>query len=230
MGKPKIHPNVWAAYITAAATVFAAVAATSPKMGCNSPKPAPTPVVDRKDPNNWTPLYRAARDNNAASVKQLLDQGADPNTPDRHGWTPIFQAARHGNSAMVRDLMDKGAAVDVESDLKETPLHLAAESGNAETIRTVALSKSDFNLGQGADVTPVVNVNAEDAHGRRPLHYAAKSGSLDAVKLLLELGAEDSKDEDGHTAEELADNGKVRDAIRDAKPKQPKGNPFKIRL
>ena len=222
MGKAKIHPNVWAAYVTAAATVFAAVLALSPKLGCAGSSVAATSVVDQKDPNNWTPLYRAARDNNASGVSRLLAQGADPNAADNHGWTPIFQAARCGNAQMVRDLMAKGAAVDVQSDLKETPLHLAAQSGNAEAIRAVALDKNG---------NPMVNVNAEDAHGQRPLHYAAKSGSAEAVQALLDMGAEDAKDDEGHLAQDLAKNDKCRDLIKNAQPKQPgRGNPFKIRL
>ena len=220
MGKPKIHPNVWAAYVTAAATIFAASVAVLPKLGCKGS--TASSIVDQRDPNNWTPLYRAARDNNEATVKQLLAQGADPNVADNHGWTPIFQAARCGNAEMVRDLMAKGAAIDLQSDLKETPLHMAAESGSADTIRAIALDKNG---------NPTVNVNAEDAHGQRPLHYAAKAGDEDAVKLLLDMGAEDSKDDDGHLAVDLAANDKVRDLIKNAQPKQPgRGNPFKIKL
>jgi len=224
MGKPKIHPNVWAAYVTAAATIFAAVLAVSPRLGCEgtSGSQSPAVVVDKKDPNNWTPLYRAARDNNTTGVVRLLAQGADPNAADNHGWTPIFLAARCGNPLMIHALMDKGAAVDVQSDLKETPLHMAAESGNADAIRAVALDKSGNKM---------VNVNAEDAHGQRTLHYAARSGSEAAVQTLLDLGAEDAKDDEGHTAQDIAKTDKVRNLIKDSLPKQPgRGNPFKIRI
>jgi len=223
MSKPKIHPSLMAAYVTALATVFAACVAIFPKSSSSATNRTPrteTPV-DQRDPNNWTPLYRAARDNNAASVQRLLEQGADPNTPDNHGLTPIFQAARRGNPQMVRTLMDKGAAVDVASDLKETPLHYAAASGDPETIKAIALDKNG---------NPALNVNAEDIHGQRPLHYAAKQGSVDAVKLLLDLGAEDSKDDEGRAAVDLAANSKVRDAIKDAQPKLGHGNRFKIKL
>jgi len=221
MAKPKIHPNVWAAWITAAATIFAASVAIVPKLSCgraeeNSPAP-----VDQKDPNNWTPLYRAARDNNFSGVSRLLAQGADPNAADNHGWTPIFQAARCGNAQMIRELMSKGAAVDVQSDLKETPLHLAAASGNADAVKAVALDKNGNTM---------VNVNAEDVHGQRPLHYAARSGNADAVQALLDLGAEDSKDDEGRLAEDIAKNGKVRGLIHDAAPKKGRGNPLKIRI
>ena len=221
MAKPKIHPSVWAAYVTALATIFAATLAAVPKMSCKNASAKSSTVVDQRDPNNWTPLYRAARDNNLPTVTRLLAQGADPNVKDNHGWTPIFQAARSGNAQMVRELMDKGAAVDLQSDLKETPLHLAAQSGDADTIRAVAVDKNG---------NAMVNVNAEDANGQRPLHYAAKKGSEDAVKQLLDLGAEDSKDDNGHTAQDLAANGKVRDLIKNAIPKLGHGNPFKIRF
>lgn len=221
MGKPRIHPNVWAAYVTALATVTAASLAVFPKLSCAQAEAKKPVQVDAKDPNNWTPLFRAARDNNVDSVRRLLDQGADPNTADNHGWTPIFQASKCGNARMVRDLMAKGAAIDVRSDLQETPLHMAAQSGDAETIRAVAIDKNGNTM---------VNVNAEDAQGRRPLHYAAKKGSAEAVQLLLELGAEDAKDEDGRLAQEITSSSKCRDLIKDALPKKGRGNPFKIRL
>jgi ankyrin repeat protein len=221
MAKPKIHPNVWAAYVTALATIFAASMAVLPKLSCNAPKESPPVVVDQKDANNWTPLYRAARDGNTSGVQRLLDQGADPNTADNHGMTPLYQAARRGNAQMATILMAKGAAVDLQTDLKETPLHMAAQSGDVDTIKAIALDKNGNTM---------VNVNAEDIHGQRPLHYAAKSGNADAVKLLLDLGAEDSKDEDGHLAVDLAKDSKCRDLIKDALPKQGHGNPFKIRI
>jgi ankyrin repeat protein len=221
MAKAKIHPNVWAAYVTALATVTAASLAVFPKLSCGAPETKANALVDQKDPNNWTPLYRAARDNNTSGVSRLLSQGADPNTADNHGWTPIFQAARRGNPQMVRDLMAKGAAIDVASDLKETPLHLAAASGDVDTVRAVATDRSG---------NTIVNVNAEDVHGKRPLHFAAKAGREEVVKLLLYLGAEDSKDEDGHLAQDLAANGKCRDLIKDSLPKKGRGNPFKIKL
>ena len=117
--------------------------------------------------------------------------------------------------------MEKGAAVELQSDMKETPLNLAASSGSADAIKAVALDKSGNQM---------VNVNAEDVHGQRPIHYAARTGSEEAVQALLDRGAEDSKDDEGRTAEDMAKTGKVRSMIHDALPKKGRGNPLKIRL
>lgn len=219
MSKPKSNPSLVAAYIGAVATIFSATVALVPKMGCEGPKPVAS--VNQKDANNWTPLFMAARDNKASAVQALLAQGADPNQADSHGWTPIFQAARQGNAQMARDLIAKGAAVDIQSDMKETPLHLAAANGDLDTISAIATDK---------DGKAVVNVNAEDSHGLRPLHYAARKGQAQAVKLLLSLGAEDSKDDQGQTAMDLAANNDVKNALRQAQPHPSKGNPLKIKI
>jgi ankyrin repeat protein len=222
MSKPKIHPNVWAAYVTAGATVVAAAVAFIPKNSPDRAEPSkPQALVDQRDPNNWTPLYRAARDNNESAVERLLDQGADPAAADNHGITPIFLAATRGNAKMVRILIGKGAAIDVANDLKQTPLHMAAQGGDIDTIKALAVDRNG---------NPTMNVNAEDIHGQRPLHYASKAGKVEAVKLLLDLGAEDSKDDEGHSAYELAASNQVRDAIKDAQPKLGHGNRFKIKL
>ena len=219
MSKPKSNPSLLAAYICAVATIFSATVALLPKLTCEVPKPIST--VDAQDANSWTPLYMAARDNKTATVEALLAQGADPNKADNHGWTPMFQAARLGNAQMVKDLLGKGAAVDVQSDMKETPLHLAAANGDLDTINAIAVDKSG---------NPIVNVNAEDAHGLRPLHYAARKGHAQAVKLLLALGAEDAKNDQGQTAMDLASNNEVKDALRDAQPHKGRGNPLRIKI
>ncbi|MEA2552574.1 MAG: hypothetical protein QOJ65_750 [Fimbriimonadaceae bacterium] len=220
MSKSRKNPSLIAAYIGAAATLFSAAVAIMPKPSCERPKETSV-MVDAKDPNNWTPLYRAARSNNETAVQRLLAQGADPNAADSHGWTPIFHAARFGNSEMTRALLSKGAAVDIQSDMKETPLHLAAANGDLDTIRALAVGK---------DGSPIVNVNVEDSHADRPLHYAARKGRAEAVKLLIGLGAEDSKDDQGHTAMDLASNNDVKDELRKILPKKGRGNPLKIRL
>lgn len=219
MSKSKPNHTLITAYIGAVAALVSASVAVIPKLSCEAPKPAS--AVDQKDANSWTPLFRAAAADKTASVEALLAQNADPNQPNNHGWTPIFEAAKNGNAQMVRDLVAKGAAVDIAGDMKETPLHMAAQNGDVDTIKAVALDKAG---------TTVVNVNAEDAHGQRPLHYAAKKGHVDAVNLLLELGAEDAKDDQGQTALDVAANGQVKDALRKALPQKGHGNPFKIRI
>ncbi len=219
MSKPKTNPSLLAAYIGAVATLFSATVALLPKLGCDGPKSVP--AVNQKDANSWTPLFMAARDDKTAVVDALLAQGADPNQADNHGWTPLFQAARQGNARMVRDLVAKGAAVDIQSDMKETPLHLAAANGDLDTITAIATDN---------DGKAVVNVNAEDIHGLRPLHYAARKGHGQAVRLLLSLGAEDSKNDQGQTAMDLASNSEVKDALKQAQPHTGRGNPLKIKI
>ncbi|HZT77117.1 MAG TPA: ankyrin repeat domain-containing protein [Vicinamibacterales bacterium] len=62
--------------------------------------------VDRPD---ITPLMRAARTGDLATMRRLLDAGADPNERDvLNGWTPLFHAIHKGQLEAVRLLLDRG--------------------------------------------------------------------------------------------------------------------------
>jgi ankyrin repeat protein len=109
-------------------------------------------------------------------VSLLLAKGADVNAASKRGRTALLLAAMSDRSAgIVRLLMAKGAdpkAVDV---LKVNALNAAVRGDDIETIRIFA------DAGVAAD-------NADFA-GFTPLIGAAFSGNVQAVKLLLEKGA-----------------------------------------
>ncbi len=156
---------------------------------------------------SYEDFFAAIKRDDAAEVRQLLRRGFDPNSPSvdgQHGlylalrdaspkvaqllatWpqtqvdrrnaadeTPLMMAALKGRLAEVRQLVARGADVNKTG---WTPLHYAATGGHAEVIR--------FLLDQHA------YIDAESPNGTTPLMMAAHYGSEDAVRALLEGGAD----------------------------------------
>lgn len=73
-----------------------------------------------------TPLHIAARCYSIASVKMLLDAGAEVNAKDSENYTPLHLAARFNRLEIVRMLLDAGADKTLRNSLGETAVY---ESG-----------------------------------------------------------------------------------------------------
>lgn len=123
------------------------------------------------------------RSDYAATIRALLDAGADTGIRDFNGWTALVWAQTNDDPGVTRLLMgafDKAAG--------NQALLGAAGHGNVRTMQML--------LGSGADV------NARDpATGTTPLLAAARSGRPDTVRLLLDRGANvRARDKQGRTA------------------------------
>lgn len=90
----------------------------------------------------------------------------------------LHRAADDGDLAEIERLVAAGYDVNLFDDMGRTPLHYAAVGGRLEAI--VAL------LGHGA----LVNANDEATISETPLALAVQETSVDAVRLLLNAGAD----------------------------------------
>ncbi len=128
-------------------------------------------------------FFRAIQLDNAAEVRHLVNQGFDPNAPDNTGQVGLYIALRDG-AENVAAFLAQHAATDIErrNHADETPLMMATLRGNLSVAkrlleRTAAVNKSGWS----------------------PLHYAATGPQTEAVRLLLDKGAELDAPSPNHT-------------------------------
>lgn len=120
------------------------------------------------------------------TVKRLLAQGLDPNTPDMREdpWnvTPLMHAAGNGHQEVVKELLSAKAKVNLADKSfsgeggGETALHYAAANGHVGTAKLLLKAKAD--------------VNKVSRFSGSPLAVAVGKQQLEMVELLLENGAE----------------------------------------
>ena len=159
-----------------------------------------------------TPLSLAATNRNAAMAEALLKAGADANAKRPGGETILMTAARTGNADIVRMLIDHGANVNAKGDeYGETALVWAAQENHAEAAAVLIAHGAEVNartnpLERSKDRFGLEGVLTILPHGSwTPLMYAARQGSLDAARTLVDRGATlNLTDPDGSTALLLA--------------------------
>lgn len=133
-----------------------------------------------------------------AKVKLLLDHGAAADARSKEGWSALMTASRQpGSAAVVRMLLAKGADAKVRDPFGGTPLMLAAEVGDVEVMRLLVERGADVNAHATPAFgiprfgrTPIDQLAKAPAPGLTPLMFAAWGGNTEAVRFLLEKGAD----------------------------------------
>ncbi len=129
------------------------------------------------DPDGTTPLHYAARTGDIATVQSLLKSGAKADAANRYGVTPLVLAVEGGNVPVMQALIAGGADVNHALPEGETILMTAARTGNVAVLQ--ALLKRDAQVG------------ARDGfYGETAIHWATAENHADAVKALLDAGAD----------------------------------------
>ena len=133
--------------------------------------------VNATEADGTTALHWAVRNDDAPLVDRLLKAGANPKAANRYGVTPIALACENGSAPIVGRLLKAGVSANATGPLGETALHLCARTGKPDSIRTL--------LAAGALVDPI-----ENWRGQTPLMWAAAEGHGEAMKVLIEAGAD----------------------------------------
>jgi cytochrome c len=118
------------------------------------------------------PIHDAAKKGDVPAITAALEAGADVNGSD--GWvTPLWYAARRGHEDAAKLLIARSADVNLTTKASGPPLLGAIERKNGTLVKLL--------LASGADPNASLNTNSA-------LYMAAKSGCLECVVALVDLG------------------------------------------
>uniref|UniRef100_A0A183VA12 ANK_REP_REGION domain-containing protein n=1 Tax=Toxocara canis TaxID=6265 RepID=A0A183VA12_TOXCA len=149
-------------------------------------------------------MHRAAV---MCDVKQciiLMGKGADFISGDIYHVTPLHLAAKEGDAELVQLLLCRKA--EVKEDLNGlTPFEWAAAGGSVAVLEVLKEKRQRANVFNSILIAAAHNrynvckylldevpecIGAIDARGWTALHYAARAGHTDVVRLLVDRGAE----------------------------------------
>ena len=135
-------------------------------------------IASLRGPGGSTPLMYAVLYGDLATVRRLLDGGANPNVRNDAGATALMWAVDDLDEARL--LIERGADPNAKSDDGRTPLLIAAGLyGGAPVVKLL--------LDRGADI----NVKAPSLFGETtPVSEAAYSGDVAVFRLLVNRGAD----------------------------------------
>ncbi|TMW55608.1 hypothetical protein Poli38472_010490 [Pythium oligandrum] len=161
-----------------------------------------------QDEEGSTPLFLAARENEFATVRELLERGADANLAQKNGTTAVHEAAANGSVRTVKLLVEQHNAQVDASCPNGTPLHFAVNEGREKTIEELLALGADVNAKNSKGVTPLIlsvmlnkpaivktllaakaDVTVTLNGGITVLHIAAEAAFVDVLKELLEARA-----------------------------------------
>jgi cytochrome c len=120
------------------------------------------------------PIHDAAKAGDVPAITAALEAGANVNGSD--GWaTPLWYAARRGHEDAVELLIARGADVNLTTENSGPPLFGAIERKNGILVKLL--------LASGANPNAALQANSA-------LYLAVKSGCLECVEALVDLGAD----------------------------------------
>ena len=133
--------------------------------------------VNAAEPDGSTVLHFAAYANNLEMTRMLLRAGANANAVNRYGVGPLRLAVEAGNAALAEALLKAGANPNASIPGGESVLMTAARTGDPVTLKALLVAGAKVNV-------------AEENQGQTPLMYAAGENHANAVKVLIEGGAD----------------------------------------
>ncbi len=148
---------------------------------------------------SYDDFFAAIKQDNPDVIRTLLKRGFDPNTINPSGDYGLILAIREASLKVVDVLLESPATqVDVRTPKDESPLMLAALKGYAAMCQKLIARDADVNK-----------------PGWTPLHYAATSGHLDVMHMLLDNHAYiDAASPNGSTPLMMASMYGTTDAVK----------------
>lgn len=196
-------------------------------------------------------FFKAIQSDDVKTVQALLQRGFDPNTVNTNGVTGLMLAVREP-SLKVAEVLASSPKVkaEVRNDNDESVLMLAALKGYLPLVKKLVERDADVNktgwtplhyaasAGQVGVIEYLLDnsayIDAESPNGTTPLMMAAMYGSPQAVKVLIQAGADlNIKNQLGlsaldfavrgnrQNAKELIETGLQRESARSTKAQTP---------
>ena len=138
--------------------------------------------LERAGGKDGSLLHLAVKQDRAAELVFLLDQGLNTSAVDRFGQTPLHRAAQHKNTALARLLIDGGARLG--ADTPDIVVQAVVERGDP-VLAELLLSRG-------------LPPNASLTWGRTPLDLCWERQDLRMAELLVAHGAQPRADTRRH--------------------------------
>jgi len=188
---------------------------------------APTPVDNRFDAPAKI-IQKPADPEGVATVKRLLELGADPNAatayptggpvsqvrvnPAPPGSTPMHVAAQSTDTASLALLIAHGGDANRLRKDGHTPFSVAAGSNSLPALQLMAAHGANLKMiyNPGDQLADTVEAKAEVRKNETVLHIAGAAGASDVIEYLIAQGVPtDVVNDHGETALQTADNQEV---------------------
>ena len=181
---------------------------------------------------SYDDFFDAIRRNEAPVVRGLLKRGFDPNTVNPQGEHGLILALRERSLNVVDALLESPLTrVEVRTAQDESPLMLAALRGHFDLCKALIARDADVNkpgwtalhyAATGGHIAIIrllldnhAYIDAAAPNGSTPLMMAAKYGTDEAVRLLLDAGADPAlKNALGLTAIDFANQVQRDDIVQ----------------
>ena len=145
-------------------------------------------------------------------LRQLLEDGVNPNLPNDRDQTPLHLAASAGDKDAIELLVAHGAKVNMHDWFGQNPLAIAVSGGHAEAVDFLLDNLAAANWKEGSSGRTLlhlsvigpsvpnvgvmrslldagVKLGATDSYGLTALDHAIDRRRADAVEFLLQAGA-----------------------------------------
>ncbi len=186
---------------------------------------APTWAADAGD------FFRAIHQDNDYAMRRLLEDGFDPNTKNEKGVPGLYMALQDGSMKVAKVLLQSRRLKGEQRNASdESPLMMAALKGQLDVAKALIAKDADVNkpgwtplhyAATGGSL-PMLQllldddafIDAQAPNGNTPLMMAAYYSTPEAVKLLIEAGADvKMRNQSGKTALDFAQMANHRNSV-----------------